>query len=188
MIAIMGKSGSGKSTLLNIMAGLIEVDSGEYNFFEKEISSLSEREVLEFRRHDIGIVLQYFGLIENRTVFKNVMLPSKYVKENKKTKQKKVKDILKKLEIENKEKVYPNTLSGGQKQRVAIGRALVKEPRVILADEPTGALDEETGKQVLKLFKQMKEAGITVIIVTHDKEIADLCDRTIRLVDGRVVA
>lgn len=187
MVAIMGKSGSGKSTLLNIIGGMLSFDSGEYYYDGKIMNSNSKRELVRFRRNEIGFVVQYFALIEDLNVYNNVALPLKYQGYSRKKINTMVRDILEKLDIADKAKAYPDELSGGQKQRVAIARAIVKEPRVILADEPTGALDETTGNVVMDIFRDLNKSGKTIIIVTHDLGIANKCDRIIQIKDGLVV-
>ena len=170
IVAIIGKSGSGKSTLLNIIGSLMRSDGGEYYYKNNKMDFSKERVATEFRKNKIGFIVQYFGLIDDKNVYQNVALPLKYQKRKK-----------------SKIKAYPNQLSGGQKQRVAIARAVVKESEIILADEPTGALDEENGRNVMKVLKELNESGKTVIIVTHDNNIAGQCNRIIEIRDGEIV-
>lgn len=186
MVAIMGKSGSGKSTLLNILGGMMSVDSGEYVYDGRAVNFKSQRELTGFRRNEIGFVVQYFALVEDLNVFQNVALPLKYQGISRKKMRQMVRRALTELGIEDKEKAYPSELSGGQQQRVAIARAVVKQPKVILADEPTGALDEATGEEVQSIFRKLNEIGITVIVVTHDRKVAENCDRIIFVKDGVV--
>ncbi len=186
MVAIMGKSGSGKSTLLNILGGMMSVDSGEYLYDGKAVNFRNQRELTEFRRNEVGFVVQYFALADDLNVFQNVALPLKYQGVPRKKMKQMVRDALQQLGIADKEKAYPSELSGGQQQRVAIARAVVKQPNVILADEPTGALDEATGEEVQNIFRQLNESGITVIVVTHDRKVAENCDRIIFVKDGVV--
>ena len=183
MVAIMGKSGSGKSTLLNILGGMMSVDSGEYLYDGKAVNFRNQRELTEFRRNEVGFVVQYFALADDLNVFQNVALPLKYQGIPRKKMKQMVRNALQQLGIADKEKAYPSELSGGQQQRVAIARAVVKQPNVILADEPTGALDEATGENI---FRQLNESGITVIVVTHDRKVAENCDRIIFVKDGVV--
>lgn len=186
MVAIMGKSGSGKSTLLNILGGMMPADSGEYTYHSKPLNGKSQRELTKFRRDEVGFVVQYFALVDDLNIFQNVSLPLKYQGYSKKKIQEMVMAALQELEIEDKAKAYPSELSGGQQQRAAIARAIVKRPSVILADEPTGALDESTGDSVQEIFHRLNASGKTVIIVTHDAKIAEGCGRIICLKDGRV--
>lgn len=187
LVAIIGKSGSGKSTLLNVIGSLMRSDGGEYYYKNNKMDFSKERVVTEFRKNKIGFIVQYFGLIDDKNVYQNVALPLKYQKRKKSEIRKKVTETLRYFEIESKIKAYPNQLSGGQKQRVAIARAVVKESEIILADEPTGALDEENGRNVMKVLKELNESGKTVIIVTHDNKIAGQCNRIIEIRDGEIV-
>ncbi len=184
MLAIMGKSGSGKSTLLNILGGLCAYDKGSYTFNGKALDFSKQKNLLEFRRNMVGIVLQSFALLDDINVYENIALPLKYRKLSKKEINRQVDEVLAMLEIEDKKKAYPNQLSGGQQQRVAIARAMIKKPEILLADEPTGSLDEETEKDVLEIFERIHESGKIIIIATHDKTVADCCDRTVVLKNG----
>lgn len=186
MMAVMGKSGSGKSTLLNIIGGMMSIDSGEYLYNGKKVNFKSQRELTKFRRNEIGFVVQYFALVEDLNVFKNVALPLQYQGYSRKKIKEMVMEALRELGIEEKAKAYPSELSGGQQQRVAIARAIVKKPGVILADEPTGALDEATGEDVQKIFRELNRQGKTVVVVTHDAKVAESCDRIIYVRDGMV--
>lgn len=182
MVAIMGKSGSGKTTLLNIIAGIDYPDSGEYVFDGNTISLKNTSDGVKFRRDNIGIVLQHFALINDFTVEENVGVTLWETKLTAKDKKAKVRSILKKCGIYELREKYPSTLSGGEKQRVAIARALVGEPKLLLADEPTGALDSETESDIMSLIKGLnRELKTTVILITHDQEVANLCDRTVLL-------
>lgn len=187
MIAIMGKSGSGKSTLLNIIGCLDKQSKGKYYFEDKLIDKYSNKELAILRNSCLGFIVQYFALIDNYTVYQNIEIPLVYSKNIKINKKKVILDTLKSLGIENKMYNYPSELSGGQCQRTAIARAIVNNPKVILADEPTGALDSETGQDVLNILKQLNGEGKTIIIVTHDKEVASQCNRIINLKDGKIV-
>lgn len=186
MVSIMGKSGSGKSTLLNIIGGMMSFDSGEYIYDGKSIDYKNYKKLVELRRNDIGVVVQYFALAEDLNVYNNVALPLKYKGYSGRKVKKLVMEVLEELGISDKVKAYPNELSGGQKQRVAIARAIVKQPKLILADEPTGALDAATGEEVQRIFKKLNDSGKTVIIVTHDEKVASICDRIIHIKDGVV--
>jgi len=188
MCAVMGKSGSGKSTLLYVMAGLNKVDKGDYSFQGKQVNLKNPNALSRFRKENIGLVVQNFALIEDQTVFYNVALPLKYKGMGRKRIQKRVMKVLEMLEIADKAKNYPGQLSGGQQQRVSIARALVKKAEVLLADEPTGSVDEATEDNIMALFRKINtELGKTIVIVTHDEKVGNLCDRIIRLSDGRVV-
>lgn len=186
IIAIIGPSGSGKSTLLNILGFLDKATKGKYYFKGELVENLNDKELSKLRNKNIGFVVQNFALIEDYTVFQNVKVPLDYTKLSKREKKKRIEDVLKKLNIENKKEKYPNELSGGQNQRVAIARALVNNPEIILADEPTGALDRRTGKEVMDILKTLNKEGKTIIIITHDKFIADMCDRIIEIEDGKI--
>ena len=186
MLAIMGKSGSGKSTLLNILGGMMSFDEGEYYCKGQPVDFKSQHSLTKFRRDEIGFVVQYFALVEELNVFRNVALPLKYQGYSGRKIKKEVLNALTELGIADKVRTYPSELSGGQQQRVAIARAIVKKPEIILADEPTGALDERTGEEVLSILRALNESGKTIIIVTHDMKIAESCDRIIRLKDGVV--
>ncbi|WP_350343415.1 ABC transporter ATP-binding protein [Proteinivorax tanatarense] len=187
LISVVGKSGCGKSTLLNIIGGLDIASSGEYTFKDKKVSNLKTNELAKFRSENIGFIVQHFALINDMTVFENVALPLKYNKKSSKEIKRTVMEILEEMEILEKASSYPTQISGGQCQRVAISRALACKPSVILADEPTGAVDEQTGLQILETFKRLNKQGITVIIATHDKEIANSCNRVIEMKDGMII-
>lgn len=184
MVAVMGKSGSGKSTLLNILGGLMTMDEGELRVGGKQVDFRKKKYLLNYRRREVGFVVQYFALIDDMNVYKNVSLPLRYQGiPRAKIKQRTTK-MLRNLGIEEKAKAYPGELSGGQQQRAAIARALVKNAKIILADEPTGALDEDTGNDVMKLFQRLKMKDRAIIIVTHDSKVAEYCDRIVYLRDG----
>lgn len=184
MVAVMGKSGSGKSTLLNILGGLMTMDEGELRVGGKKVDFRKKKYLLNYRRREVGFVVQYFALIDDMNVYKNVSLPLRYQGiPGAKIRQRTTK-MLRNLGIEEKAKSYPGELSGGQQQRAAIARALVKNAKIILADEPTGALDEDTGNDVMKLFQRLKMKDRAIIIVTHDSKVAEYCDRIVYLRDG----
>ena len=184
MVAVMGKSGSGKSTLLNIIRGLMTMDDGELYIGGEKVDFRKKKYLLNYRRKEVGFVVQYFALIEDMNIYKNVSLPLKYQGMKGRKIRGKTMKMLKKLGIADKARSYPSELSGGQQQRAAIARALVKDPAIILADEPTGALDEETGKEVMRLLQELKMKDRVILIVTHDDKVAEYCDRTIYLRDG----
>lgn len=186
MLAVMGPSGSGKSTLLNILGFLDKGTEGEYYFDGNDVSKLKDRELSLFRNKYIGFVVQNFALIEDYTISKNISLPLDYVKMSSKEKNKRVEELLKLMKIEDKGKRLPKELSGGQNQRVAIARALVNNPKVILADEPTGALDRKNGQEVMNIFKKLNEKGKTIIVITHDEKVASICNKTIYIEDGKI--
>ena len=183
-IAICGRSGSGKSTLINIIAGLLTIYSGDYFFNETQMSLLSDSKRAKFRQEEIGIITQHFDLLENRNVKANIMLALEHLKLSKVEKNRKIRDVLQYVGLEGFERKRISELSGGEKQRVAICRALIKRPKFIIADEPTGSLDEETRDQMLQIFKQMTKDGTRFIIVTHDNDVAQICDRVYFLRKG----
>ena len=187
MLAIMGKSGSGKSTLLNLLAGLDTPDSGEFIYNGAPINTKNQNKMAKFRRNDVGFVVQHFALIDEYSVQQNIGLPLRYGKLKGTSTKKRIKEISERLEIAEKLRKYPSQLSGGQAQRVAIARAIAHKPSILLADEPTGALDEETGKSIMNLFREINKEGTTVIVVTHDANVASFCQRTIRLHDGNII-
>ena len=184
MVAVMGKSGSGKSTLLNILGGLMTMDEGELRVGGKKVDFRKKKYLLNYRRREVGFVVQYFALIDDMNIYKNVSLPLRYQGIPRAKIRQRTKKMLRNLGIEEKAKSYPGELSGGQQQRAAIARALVKNAKIILADEPTGALDEDTGNDVMKLFQRLKMKNRAIIIVTHDSKVAEYCDRIVYLRDG----
>ena len=182
MVAIMGKSGSGKTTLLNIIGGLESIDKGTYLFNGKDVSRFSEKELLKFRRKNISFIFQNFALINEYSVMDNILLPLKYRYRNiDREKLASARELLDKLDIGYVCDQKIDNLSGGEKQRIAIARSLISNTNVILADEPTGALDEKSGYMIMELFKQMKNIGKTIIIVTHDIDVAKKCDYIINI-------
>lgn len=187
MIAIMGRSGAGKSTLLQIMAGLEQGDSGTYRFRQERVSEMNLQELAAFRRRHIGLILQNYALIDSKNVFNNIALPLRYSKQSKDEIEEKVTEILSSLEIEKLRDHAVDMLSGGERQRVAIARALIQNPELILADEPTGSLDEETEREILALFQDLNQQGKTLIIVTHNQQVADSCHQTYHMREGRCV-
>ena len=183
-LAITGPSGSGKTTLLNTIAGLIQATSGELYYKNQDILKWKDAALAEYRNQEIGYIMQNFGLIHSKNVLNNVLLP---VKKNKKKFMDKVDELLNILEIDDKKKAYPEELSGGQKQRVAIARALINHPAVILADEPTGSLDQKNGQKIIDILKEInKNAGVTIILITHEENFANQCKSKIYLQDGKI--
>ena len=185
LVAIIGKSGSGKSTLLNILGLLDKQTDGDYYIDGKKVSSIPEREKAKLRNSLIGFVMQDFSLVEKYTVKQNINIPLIYT-DKPVNKEKAINDVLKSVGLSDKTNTPAYKLSGGQKQRVAIARAVVNEPQIILADEPTGALDSMTADEIMQIFERLNMSGKTVIIVTHDKDIAARCKRVIELSDGEI--
>jgi putative ABC transport system ATP-binding protein len=185
-VAVMGPSGCGKSTLLNLIAGLDVADEGEITIADETITGRSEDDLARMRRRHIGIVFQFFNLLESMTVLENVVLPAVIAGTKRKPAETRARDMLDLLGLGDKAKEMPGVLSGGQRQRLAIARALANEPTLLLADEPTGALDTAGGHEVLELFKRLHADGQTILMVTHNQEVADAADRIVRMRDGRV--
>lgn len=186
MVAIIGKSGAGKSTLLHILACIDNYQEGEYTLDGTLVKNLSEKQYAKIRNEKIGMVMQDFALVEDFTAIENVMIPLNFSKTKIKNKKEKALEALKSVGIDELAKKPCNKLSGGQKQRVAIARAIVNEPAMILADEPTGALDTKTSAEIMALFKTLNGQGKTVIVVTHDMKIAEQCGRIIEISDGEI--
>lgn len=188
MIAVMGKSGSGKSTVLNTVSGIDKLESGKYLFEGNDMSKVTGDKLTVFRRDNIGFILQSFALVESYTVFDNIALPLRLKRVSKNTIKEKINDLATELGIKAQLHKYPQELSGGEAQRTAIARAVINKPKLILADEPTGALDEETGIKIMGVFKELHDQGNTLIIVTHDPNIAAQCERTVRIKDGKNIS
>lgn len=184
MVAIMGSSGSGKSTLLNIIGILDEADSGEYTLDGVEIKNLNEKKAAIYRNKFLGFIFQSFNLINYKNALENVALPLYYQGLKRKERQEKGKFHLKKVGLLDWAHHLPSELSGGQKQRVAIARALAADPKLLLADEPTGALDTTTSYEIMEFLQQLNDEGKTLLIVTHEEDIAEMCKRVVRLRDG----
>ncbi|MCP9749809.1 ABC transporter ATP-binding protein [Ferruginibacter sp. HRS2-29] len=186
-VAVMGPSGCGKSTLLNILGLLDDVDKGSFLFNGTEIAGFNERKRADLRKKNIGFVFQSFNLIDELTVFENVELPLIYLGIKTADRKQKVDEVLEKMQIMHRRNHYPQQLSGGQQQRVAVARAVVNNPKLILADEPTGNLDSSNGNEVMQLLTDLNEQGTTVVMVTHSEHDARYSHRIIRMLDGQVV-
>lgn len=186
-VSVIGKSGSGKTTLMNMIAGIDKPTSGEIFIGDKAIHSMSENEISKWRGKNIGIVFQFFQLLPTLSIIENVMLPMDFCNTFPKAKRKeRALNLLKQVGIEDQAYKFPTSLSGGQQQRAAIARALANDPSIIVADEPTGNLDTVTASAVFGIFNDLIQDGKTLIIVTHDQDIASRCTRTIKIVDGNV--
>lgn len=186
-VAIMGPSGCGKSTLLNILGLLDDPDGGSFEFNGIEVAGFNERKRAELRKHNIGFVFQSFNLIDELTVYENVELPLIYTGVKTAERKRRVEEVLEKMKIMHRRKHFPQQLSGGQQQRVAVARAVVNNPKLILADEPTGNLDSSNGNEVMELLVELNEAGTTIIMVTHSEHDAKYSHRIIRMLDGQKV-
>jgi putative ABC transport system ATP-binding protein len=186
-VAVMGPSGSGKSTLLNLVVGLDSVDDGSIVLAEADITAMNEDELARMRRRNVGIVFQFFNLLEGMSVLENVTLPAVVAGLKRKAAETRARDLLDLLGLLDKAKAAPGVLSGGQRQRLAIARALANKPTLLLADEPTGALDSEGGQEVLELFRRLHRGGQTILMVTHDDDVAAAAQRIATMRDGRVV-
>lgn len=186
-VAIMGPSGSGKSTFMNILGCLDRPTKGEYMLDGHSVKSLSSNELAKLRNKTIGFVFQGFNLLARSTLVENVSLPLVYAEDQKELRTKIAKNILERMGLGNYFDSKPSQISGGQQQRVAIARALVNQPRIILADEPTGNLDSKTSDEIMKIFDELNQIGNTIIIVTHENNIADHASRQVRFLDGKIV-
>ena len=185
-VALMGPSGSGKSTLMNLLGCLDTPTSGSYELNGKDVSNMTDDELAEIRNKEIGFVFQTFNLLPRTTALENVALPMVYAGASKSDRTERAKQVLTDVGLADRMDHKPNQLSGGQRQRVAVGRALVNKPSIILADEPTGNLDSKTSEEIMNLFNEIHKAGNTVILVTHEEDIAENAHRIIRLRDGIV--
>ncbi|MFH0736725.1 MAG: ABC transporter ATP-binding protein [bacterium] len=186
-VSIMGPSGCGKSTLMNILGLLDDPSDGEFNFLGINVSKFSERKRAQLRKENIGFVFQSFNLIDELSVYENVELPLLYLKISSAERKKKVHQVLDRIQIMHRKNHFPQQLSGGQQQRVAVARALVSDPKLILADEPTGNLDSTHGDEVMKMLTDLNDTGTTIIMVTHSPSYAEYGSRVVHLFDGRIV-
>ncbi|MBQ6412593.1 MAG: ABC transporter ATP-binding protein [Ruminococcus sp.] len=186
-LAIMGPSGSGKSTLMNIIGCLDKPTSGEFTLDGKDMLALTDNELSEIRAHKIGFVFQSFQLLKGETAIQNVMLPLSFAGVKRNLRRDIALKALERVGLAERVNFLPTQLSGGQKQRVAIARALVNNPDIILADEPTGALDQKSGKSVMELFEQLNREGVTIILITHDENVGKRANRLLHIVDGEIL-
>lgn len=185
-LALMGPSGSGKSTLMNILGCLDTPSSGSYILNAKDVSKLKDNELAEIRNKEIGFVFQTFNLLPKLSSLENVMLPMLYAGKKKQEREEVAKKVMKQVGLENRMNHKPSELSGGQRQRVAVARAMVNNPSIILADEPTGNLDSKTSVEIMALFAEIHQAGNTIILVTHEEDIAHFAKRIVRMKDGKI--
>jgi len=186
-ITIMGPSGCGKTTLLNILGMIDDADSGNYSFLGQEVSRLSEREKTGLRKRNIGFVFQNFNLIDELTVWENIELPLVYLGWKKQARKERVNELMDQLQISHRKNLFPVQLSGGQQQRVAVARAIVANPSLLLADEPTGNLDSMHGEEVMNLLNDLNKNGTTIVMVTHSQRDATFSRRIIHLFDGQII-
>ena len=185
--AILGPSGSGKSTLMNIIGCMDTLDSGSYSLNNIPIHMTKEKELVKIRNHEIGFIFQNYHLIPTYNVMQNIIMPLLMRGEDRKTAERECREVVDMLGLSDRLKHKPSELSGGQRQRVAIARALCSRPTLLLADEPTGALDQQSGTEVLKLFTKLHEMGNTIVMITHDMNVAKWAERTVNIIDGQMV-
>ena len=186
-IAIMGPSGSGKTTLMNIIGCLDRASLGTYLFEDEDISEMNDDALSDLRLNKIGFVFQNFNLLSTETAQENVALPLIYAGIDKEKRNQRAIDVLNKVGLQDRISFKPSQLSGGQKQRVAIARAIINNPKILLADEPTGALDQASGKQVMELFKSLNDEGVTIIMITHDANVASHAKKIFHIIDGEII-
>ncbi|MEZ4775365.1 MAG: ABC transporter ATP-binding protein [Bacteroidia bacterium] len=187
-LSIMGPSGCGKSTLMNILGLIDSPSSGQYFFLDEDVARYSEKQRANLRKENLGFVFQSFNLIDELTVFENVELPLIYTRMKSADRKKRVENVLEHMNMMHRRNHFPQQLSGGQQQRVAVARAIVNEPKLILADEPTGNLDSSNGDDVMKMLTQLNEQGTTVVMVTHSARNAEFGHKIVRLLDGKIVS
>lgn len=186
-IAIMGPSGSGKTTLMNIIGCLDRASLGTYLFEDEDISEMNDDALSDLRLNKIGFVFQNFNLLSSESAQENVVLPLIYAGIDKEKRNQRAIDVLNKVGLQDRISFKPSQLSGGQKQRVAIARAIINNPKILLADEPTGALDQASGKQVMELFKSLNDEGVTIIMITHDANVASHAKKILHIIDGEII-
>ena len=186
-IGIMGPSGSGKTTLMNIIGCLDRASLGTYLFEDEDISEMNDDALSDLRLNKIGFVFQNFNLLSSETAQENVALPLIYAGIDKEKRNQRAIDVLNKVGLQDRISFKPSQLSGGQKQRVAIARAIINNPKILLADEPTGALDQASGKQVMELFKSLNDEGVTIIMITHDANVASHAKKIFHIIDGEII-
>ena len=186
-VAVMGPSGCGKTTLLNILGFIDNPNAGKYKFFDQEVTKLNEKEKTDLRKKNIGFIFQNFNLIDELTVWENIELPLIYLGWKKKARKKRVEEVIEKMSISHRKKLFPIQLSGGQQQRVAVARAVVANPPVLLADEPTGNLDSIHGEEVMNLLNDLNKEGTTIVMVTHSQRDASYSRKTVHLFDGQII-
>ncbi|MBR6872907.1 MAG: ABC transporter ATP-binding protein [Ruminococcus sp.] len=184
--AILGPSGSGKSTLMNIIGCMDTLDSGSYSLNGIQIDETKERDLVKIRNHEIGFIFQNYHLIPTYNVMQNIIMPMLMRGKDRRSAERDCREVVDMLELSDRLKHKPSELSGGQRQRVAIARALCSKPSLLLADEPTGALDQQSGTEVLKLFTKLHEMGSTIVMITHDMNVAKWAQRTVKIVDGEI--
>lgn len=187
-VAIMGPSGSGKSTMMNLLGCLDTPTSGNYHLNNQDVSKMTDNELAEVRNREIGFIFQTFNLLQRSTALENVMLPLVYAGISKSERQKRAEDKLTEVQLSDRMNHKPNELSGGQRQRVAVARALVNNPSIVLADEPTGNLDSKTSVEIMGLLEKIHKLGNTIIVVTHEEDIAQHAHRIIRMLDGKIAS
>ncbi len=186
MVMLLGPSGSGKTTFLHLLGGIDRPTAGKVVINGKNIAMLGDKELTDYRRRDVGMVFQFFNLVPTLNALENVMLPMQFISVPKREQKERAIELLKMVGMEKRAKHYPDEMSGGEQQRVAIAVALANDPPILLADEPTGELDTETGLEIIKMFKKLQESGKTIIIATHDLRLAEYATKILRIEDGKI--